>query len=449
MVAFALGDQHTVIMKQDGSVWSTAITLHGGRIPSRGIVKSFIKMIPSGVMAMAAGLSFTMVLKQDGSLWGMGRNFKGQLGDGTKLRKLTFSFVKDILGPKAVAAGGYHSMVLSQKGQVWTTGWNNYGQLGDGFPILYRTRFFAVMDSEDSQSKAVAIAAGDFHSIVLKRDGSVWAAGRNNNGQLGDGSKDDRSRFVKVMSSDAANVAAGSYHSVVVKQDGSVWTAGCNQYGQIGDGLTTDRVNYVKVVSSKAKAVAAGGQHSMMLKQDGSVWATGNNQYGQLGDGSTAHSNVFLEAIYYGARAVAAGSMHSMVIMQGGSLWAAGSNKYGQFGDGSVKSESKLFVRLAPFRDGKGQGTMLTSTSLNLTTMMLITPFLNLTGAKHSVDHLASTTKGSDAPERAAASNGIDFSARKQVVCIGIILNLKDRVENVLNKLHYSNLILLVCYVTI
>merc|ERR1711965_741476 len=98
------------------------------------------------------------------------------------------------------------------------------------------------------------------------QDGSVWVTGRNDNGQLGDGLSTDRGSFAMVIPGGAANVAAGGYHSIVLKQDGSVWATGFNKYGQLGDGTTTDQIDYVQVVSGEAKAVAAGSRHSMVLK---------------------------------------------------------------------------------------------------------------------------------------------------------------------------------------
>ena len=110
----SLGDQHSMILKQDGSVWSTALYLHGGRFPSLGVDKHFVRVIPSDAFAMAAGTSYSIVLKQDGSLWGMGRNFKGQLGDGTRSRKEQFFLVQKFASAqKAVAAGRYQRAQIS------------------------------------------------------------------------------------------------------------------------------------------------------------------------------------------------------------------------------------------------------------------------------------------------------------------------------------------------
>ena len=140
---------------------------------------------------------------------------------------------------------------------------------------------------------------------------------------------------------------------MMLKDDGSVWATGWNQNGQLGDGSTTDRIIYVEVVSSGAKSIAAGKRHSMMLGKDGSVWATGYNEFGQLGTGSTMQSRVFVQVISEGAMTVAAGALHSMVLKQDHSVWATGSNKDGQFGDGSTISQQSFFTRLTIFGDGK------------------------------------------------------------------------------------------------
>ena len=77
------------------------------------------------------------------------------------------------------------------------------------------------------------------------------------------------------------------YHSLFIKSDGSLWAMGNNNYGQLGDGTTTQRSSPVQIVSSGVVQVAAGFEHSLFIKSDGSLWAMGNNIYGRLGDGTT------------------------------------------------------------------------------------------------------------------------------------------------------------------
>lgn len=131
--------------------------------------------------------------------------------------------------------------------------------------------------------EVTAIAAGGEHSVFLKADGTVWATGRNNYGQLGNNSTTDRTTLVQVLSG-AAAIATGSSHSLFLKTDGTVWATGRNTYGQLGDGTTTSRSTPVQVLSG-VKAIAASEGHSLFLKIDGTVWATGKNGGGQLGDG--------------------------------------------------------------------------------------------------------------------------------------------------------------------
>ena len=339
------GTVHTMLLTQDGGVWSTGVS-SDLRKPG------FLQVMPSGAATVAAGPGYSVVVKQDGSVWTTSANSNGKLVffDGSTTSRRTFSVVKTIRDARTVAVGRYHSMVLTRQGRVWATGWNKYGQLGDG-STKDRT-FFIRLDPNEKKDVIVAIAAGDIHSIVLKQDGSVWAAGRNSNGQLGDGSNSDRKSFVEVMSSGAADVFAGGSHSMVLKQDSSVWATGYNACGQLGDGTTTDRVKYAQVVSSGAKAIAAGRLHTMMLKQNGSVWTTGCNENGQLGAGWTNNSSTFVQVIHDGARVIAAGDFHSMVLKEDGSIWATGSNEEGQFGDGTTVSK-KTFVMLAPFSHGE------------------------------------------------------------------------------------------------
>ena len=344
VVGLAPGAFHTILWKQDGSVWSTGVN-------SDSKNASFVRVIPSEAIAAAAGSGYSMVIKQDGSVWATGKKSRGQVSffGGSATSRGKFFMMKTMQGAKAVAAGSYYSLVLAERGYLWVVGWNKYGQLGDG-STDDRSKFTRV-GPFGIRVMAMDVDAGEIHSIVLTQDGSVWAAGRNYHGQLGDGSRTDRNHFVKVMSNGAADVTAGGYHSMVVKKDGSIWATGHNGHGQLGDGSTTDHIDYVKVVLSGAKAVAAGSRHSMMLKQDGSVWATGNNQRGQLGDGWTTDSYIFVQVISNDAKTVAAGSFHSMVLKEQGSIWATGSNNDGQFGDGSTTSR-KTFIRLAPFSDG-------------------------------------------------------------------------------------------------
>ena len=113
----------------------------------------------------------------------------------------------------------------------------------------------------------------------------VWAAGNNSNGQLGDTNLTNHSNPVKVKNADGGTlrnitkVACGSGHSTFLRSDGTVWATGANQDGQIGDGSTIDRSNPVQVINSNGtifsgvKDISALNSHTVYLKNDGTVWA--------------------------------------------------------------------------------------------------------------------------------------------------------------------------------
>ena len=213
VVRLALGDQHSIILQEDGSVWSTAVTSEG-HIPSDG--KRFTRIIPSGATDADAGIGYSIALMHDGSVWSTSKSSAGPLGDEIMASEHALSFVQMIPGATGVAAGGYHSVVVTRHGRVRAMGWNKYGQLGDG-STTDRNRFFVVISHG---KKVLAVAAGDIHTVVLKEGGSLWATGRNDNGQLGDGSMMDRTAFSKVTTSGPAAVGAGGYHSMVVPETG-------------------------------------------------------------------------------------------------------------------------------------------------------------------------------------------------------------------------------------
>ncbi|WP_369406342.1 RCC1 domain-containing protein, partial [Archangium violaceum] len=127
-----------------------------------------------------------------------------------------------------------------------------------------------------TQARARLAAGGD-HSLVVRPDGTVWAAGRNSFGQLGDGSTSSRPWPVQVQGlSGVVAVAAGYGHSLAVRSDGTVWSWGYNSEGQLGDGTTNNRTTPVQVSGlSGVVSVAAGRFHALAVRSDGSVWAWG------------------------------------------------------------------------------------------------------------------------------------------------------------------------------
>jgi HEAT repeat protein/alpha-tubulin suppressor-like RCC1 family protein len=184
---------------------------------------------------------------------------------------------------RAIAAGVAQSFALAADGTLWAWGRNDSGQLGDG---TASDRQDPVRIGTDNGWRAVA--AGAHHALAIREDGSLWAWGRNRNGELGDGTTVDRRSPVRVGSdNDWVEVSAGESHSAAVRRDGTLWCWGWGIYGQLGDNTTSDRALPARVGTDNGwRSVSAGFGFTVAIRQDGTLRAWGLNGSRELGDGT-------------------------------------------------------------------------------------------------------------------------------------------------------------------
>ncbi|WP_251449240.1 hypothetical protein [Vermiculatibacterium agrestimuris] len=347
----AAGDRHTLALKTDGSLWAWG----GGSMGQLGDGGSADRAAPVKVMdfvtSMAAGGNHSLAVQADGSLWAWGNNASGQLGLGAQDNAVHATPAKVMDGVSAVYAGASHSLAIKTDGSLWAWGANRSGQLGIG-SAQDQTTPVKVMDA------VTAVAAGEAHTLALKADGSLWAWGANLAGQLGADTPGgdpmaDCLTPIQIMR-DVSAVSASRAYSLAIKTDGSLWAWGDNQYGQLGNGGTGNmavmqpgagstfcQTTPIQILS-EVSAVSAGGSsracHVLALKTDSSLWGWGSNVYGQLAP-ATMQKLALPVRLDGNIQQIQAGGEHSLAI-RAGSLLTWGSNSSGQLGNGTFQSVS-------------------------------------------------------------------------------------------------------------
>lgn len=234
-----------------------------------------------------------------------------------------------------VASADYHAAAIKTDGSLWAWGSNDYGQLGDGTTTQ---RLSPVLIGNGYSS----IAIGPSHSLAIKADGSLWAWGNNVNGQLGDGTQTNQAQLnagtqtnqviPKQIGAGYSAVSTGFTFSVGIKNDGSLWTWGSTSE-TVGSAIQTVHLLPIQI-GSGFTAVSAGNYHALGLKADGTLWAWGSNDTGQLGDGTRINSAIPVQ-VGTGYQAIAAGEYYSVALKTDGSLWEWGDNIHGELGNGT------------------------------------------------------------------------------------------------------------------
>ena len=334
---------------------------------------------------------FSLAVGSDGNAYAWGYNKDGELGDGTRTNRNTpvmvmkpdsktypdvpadFTYVQ-------VSAGTDHSLALGSDGYVYAWGDDTDGELGNKArgsfsSVPVRVRDPASPNDTSKGLKAIQVSAGRDHSLAVDKDGSTWAWGRNDYGQLGNGQissswdaypvpqkvlldPNDASKGLKTV-----QVSAGGSLSLAIDQDGSTWAWGHNNSGQLGNGTSNGKnqnpipspvLLNPKNASTRLKAVqvSAGWGHSLAIDKDGNTWAWGDNSSGQLGNNGSSYqyySPVKVLATkqstnsagpWLDATQISAGSSHSLAICKDGSARAWGNNSYTQLGNTDAGSRS-------------------------------------------------------------------------------------------------------------
>jgi alpha-tubulin suppressor-like RCC1 family protein/alpha-beta hydrolase superfamily lysophospholipase len=254
-----------------------------------------------------------------------------------------------------IGLGGRHSCARLADSTIKCWGRNKQGELGNNSTndsatpvtvsgINNATAVAGGGDAVADNSSWFGGTVGTSHTCALLSTGGVKCWGRNNYGQLGNGNTSDASTPVAVsgLSSGATALALGMYSSCAVVSGGAVKCWGRNNYGQLGNGTSTNASSPV-VVSNLSGATelgsASGADHFCARSNTRTVQCWGRNDIGQLGNATTTNSNVPVTAIdVTRALGVGAGGSHSCARLDDGTLMCWGSNASGQLGSGHQSS---------------------------------------------------------------------------------------------------------------
>ncbi len=336
------GSSHSLIIKNDGTLWAWGGNVYGELGDGTYISKNTPIQIGSdnNWKDVKAGAHHTIAIKNDGSLWSWGRNYSGELGDGTNIDKNTPTQIgTDNNWFKIFSKISGHSLAQKNDGTLWAWGSNNSGQLGDGtninknVPILIQT--VNIWDK---------IVPGNYHNVSIKTDGTLWAWGNNTYGQLGNSTNTDSYIPNQIgTDTDWKEVTVGYFHTVAIKNNGTLWAWGSNYTGQLGNGLSgsnfsTNSPTQIGTATNWDK-IDSGLQHTIAIKTDGTLWGWGWNYTGQIGNGNLIDQD---QPIQVGTltnwEKISVGDITSFALQNNNTLWAWGANGVGELGDGTNTS---------------------------------------------------------------------------------------------------------------
>jgi alpha-tubulin suppressor-like RCC1 family protein len=281
----------------------------------------------------------------DYKLFAWGYGYSGQLGLNSQTDRSSPVQVGSLTDWSSIFCGSKNSFSVKKDGTLWAWGRNNNGQLGigtGGGDVNNKSSPVQVGGLTTWSS----VSASQYHTLAIKTDGTLWAWGKNYSGQLGIGTSlagSDKSSPVQVGSLTTwSKVSASGNSSLAIKTDGTLWSWGYNGKGELGLGDTTNRSSPTQVGAlTNWSSVSIGGNFTLAVKTNGTVWTWGFNGFGGLGLGNTTNQS---SPVQVGSlttwSSIASGGNHVMAIKTDGTLWAWGFNAKGQLGLGNITNRS-------------------------------------------------------------------------------------------------------------
>ena len=288
-------------------------------------------------VAGAVSGNFSAAIKTDGTLWIWGSNALGQTGiNDLTSRSTPVTTFAGGTNWKQVSGGANHTAAIKTDGTLWAWGRNLEGQLGLNDTAQRLTPVTTFLGGTNWKQ----VACGGNHTTAIKTDGTLWSWGSNSSGQLGVNFTLPFNVFTPVTTfaggTNWKQVAGGPTHTASIKTDGTLWAWGSNAQGQLGDNTVTTRSIPVTTFAGGTnwKQVSGGGNHTIAIKTDGTLWTWGLNNNGQIGDNTTTNRSTPVTTFAGGTnwKQVSGGGNHTTAIKTDGTLRAWGRNDFGHLG---------------------------------------------------------------------------------------------------------------------
>lgn len=343
--AVAPGAYHTCAIDQAGQLWCFGDGARG--MLGNGVTSATLPVeLDQSWRAASAHGDSTCALGVNGAIACWGDDGAYQLGDGQRQPRATPEQLANTGPWSQVAVGDTHACARTTGAapELWCWGVNDDGEIGNGTMTSQRTPI-AVVSSTTSPTSAQAAVTGMAHTCVLDGTGAPWCWGRNNFGEVGDGTTTDRAVPQHVVLARASTaIAAGQEHTCALLSDiassnqSQLQCWGDNMSGQLGDdGNEMAASKPVTIALPPLLTIAAGGYSTCAIDVTNVGYCWGANGHGELGTGDTSQANTPKPLVgSHKLVEIAPAIDHTCAIGTNQTLWCWGSNAHGQLGDGTL-----------------------------------------------------------------------------------------------------------------
>ncbi|MCL2556978.1 MAG: InlB B-repeat-containing protein, partial [Treponema sp.] len=267
---------------------------------------------------------------------------------------------------RLVRIGQDNTLAIAWSGQLWSWGDNSHGQLGRA---VNATTPHNLPGRVGEYSDWLEVGGGVRNTLGIRQEGrgagqggSLWSWGAAGSGALGlPGVTANQDRPIRVGNwNDWIAVAGGVDVSYGLRLDGTLWAWGANNVGQIGDGTNASRDAPTRVGSAAQirgdqgewlfSSVSSTVAHAVAVRRDGTLWAWGNGSSGRLGNGFEANAHAPVQALHpqaaQGRRWVtaSAGQDFTVAVDDQGVAWSWGFNGGGTLGRSDLPNGGRALL---------------------------------------------------------------------------------------------------------